>query len=51
MGPRPAIAIAQFRVTSLAIMHVGSECGARMVSTTRTVVLRRLTALLVCTWH
>ncbi|RAM36115.1 hypothetical protein [Arthrobacter globiformis] len=42
-------AIAQFLIASLAVMQICSEYGTRMISTTLTVVPRRLTALLANT--
>ncbi|ACL41987.1 putative ABC transporter transmembrane protein (plasmid) [Pseudarthrobacter chlorophenolicus A6] len=47
--PASGIAIAQFLIASLAVMQIGSEYGTRMISTTLTVVPRRLTAILAKT--
>jgi hypothetical protein len=47
--PASGIAIAQFLIASLAVMQIGSEYGTRMISTTLTVVPRRITAILAKT--
>ncbi|WP_190243068.1 hypothetical protein [Arthrobacter globiformis] len=48
-GRAAGIAIAQFLIACLAVMQIGSEYGIRMISTTLTVVPRRITAILAKT--
>lgn len=47
--PSAGIVIAQFLIASLAVMQIGAEYGTRMITTTLTVVPRRITAVLAKT--